>query len=249
MLIDRHRTAAVIALSRVPEAERDAHQDALETLLVHLYQNATAAARAAFRKRMDPLPASQKPWGALTRPSPAQWIGLGPPVPAVLVLILGGQDDDPDSAEDGNRLPDRDSKEGSAWSPLYAALDRWDTATILRHIGPMGWQLPIVRPMPLDEGLAVEVVPAQVALNPQSPGQSDGPTNGGGGTTPGDGPAPGNGQAAQNQPPALPPVEVPLWRRPAIIAGGVAALAVGGLVVHALGRPRPPQPQPIPEAL
>lgn len=158
MLVDRHRVAAVIALSQVPEAERAAHQDALAALLVHLFQSATPAGREAFRKRMDPVPQSQKPWAALVRPNPAQWVGLGPPVPAVAVLVRGQQDDDPDSDEDGNRLPDRDSKEGIPWNPLYAALDRWDTAAIVRHVGATGWQVPTVRPVPLDEGFDVELV-------------------------------------------------------------------------------------------
>lgn len=262
MLIDRHRTAAVIALSRVPEAERVAHQDALENLLVHLYQNATTAAREAFRERMDPVPASQKLWGALTRPNPAQWIGLGPPVPPVLVLLLGQQDDDPDSAEDGNRLSDRDSNEGAPWIPLYAALDRWDTAAILRHIGPTGWQLPAERLVPPDEGFAVERVPASAApmliptvtppmspaIDPNTGQEIPGPLPKPGNGAPGNGnsapgnvtPDNGNTGAGTGQTPA----DLPFWRRPRVlIAGGVAAVTVGGLVV-ALRRP---QPQPRPE--
>ena len=236
MLVDRHRIAAVIELSRVPEAERAAHQDALETLLVYLYQNATPATRAAFLQRMDPLPASAKPWGALARPNPAQWVGLGPPVPAVLVLLLGQQDDDPDSAEDGNRLPDRDSKAGAPWAPLYAALDRWDTATILQHVGPTGWQLPPVRPVALDTGYAAELAPAPVVLAPNRPGT---------GTTPTDTPQPA---------PTVPDVPsgesttavVPMWRQPAVLAGSAAALTLGGLVVYALARPRPSPLPPVP---
>lgn len=241
MLVDRHRTAAVIELSRVPEAERAVHQDALETLLVHLYQNATPAARAAFRKRMDPLPASDKPWGALVRPNPAQWVGLGPPVPAVLVLLVGQQDDDPDSAEDGNRLPDRDSKAGARWVPLYAALDRWDTAAILRHIGPTGWQLPLERPVSLDEGYAVELVPGEVVLSQSRPGP---------GNTPAPTEPPKTEPASTPAVPDVPPGEpatavVPLWRRPAVLTGGAAALTVGGLVVYALARPRSTQVPPV----
>lgn len=247
MLVDRHRTAAVIALSKVPEAERAAHQDALETLLVHLYQGATAAAREAFRKRMDPLPQSQKPWAALERPSPTQWVGLGPPVPAVLVLLLGQQDDDPDSAEDGNRLPDRDSKEGAPWIPLYAALDRWDTDAILQHIGPAGWHVPAPRPVPLDEGFGVELVPVTPVFTTASPAPSTAPATDPGGNGTGSGPAlapeSGNGLAA---PPAV-PSSTPLWRQPAVLASGAVVITLGGLALYALSRPRSPAPQPVPE--
>lgn len=248
MLADRHRIATVIALSQVPEAERAAHQDALEALLVHLYHGATPAAREAFRKRMDPVPASQKPWGALVRPSPAQWLGLGPPVPAVALLVRGQQDDDPDSAEDDNRLPDRDSKEGEPWVPLYVALDRWDTPAILRHIGPTGWQVPLVRPVPLDEGFDVEVVPPQVVLKPSPPGPpglspTTAPPGNGNGTpapsngTPPPAPAPANGAPA--------PTPTPLWRHPAVLGGGAIAGAL--VITYALTRPRAPTRKLLPE--
>ena len=233
MLIDRHRVAAVLALSKVPEAERAAHQDALEALLVHLYTHATPAAREAFLKRMDPLPKASKPWAALTRPSPAQWIGLGPPVPAVLTLLLGQQDDDPDSAEDGNRLPDRDSQEGAPWAPLYAALDRWDTAVIQRHIGPVGWQVVSVHSTPRDEGLAVELPPRAVTLESPPP------------------PASTSAAAEPEVPPPVsgpPAAPAPPWRRPAVLAGGLAALSLGGLALYAFGRPRSSAPSPPPEA-
>jgi hypothetical protein len=250
MLVDRHRTAAVIALSRVPVAERAAHQEALEMLLVHLYQSATSAAREAFRKRMDPLPQSQKPWGALDRPSPTQWLGLGPPVPAVLILLLGQQDDDPDSAEDGNRLPDRDSKGGETWIPLYAALDRWDTDLILQHIGPAGWQVPTPRPVPLDEGLGVELVPLAPVFTPittapqNAPAPSSGSGANGDGTGNGQTSPPSNGTGVAT-PPARPPT--PLWRQPAVLASGAVVLTLGGLAVYALSRSRSPATQPVPE--
>lgn len=243
MLVDRHRVAAVIALSQVPEAERAAHQDALEALLVHLYQGATLAAREAFRKRMDPVPQTQKPWAALVRPSPAQWVGLGPPVPAVAVLVRGQQDDDPDSVEDGNRLPDRDSKEGAPWIPLYAALDRWDTATILRHIGPTGWQVPAVRPVPLDEGFEVEVVPAPVVLKPTPAGAP--PASNNGDTPPNNGTG-GAGTPAASDGAPVPPAELtPLWRHPAVLGG--AAVAGTLVLAYALTRSRATSPKFFPE--
>lgn len=233
MLIDRHLIAALIDLSQVAgrsAAERDAHQDALETLLVRLYTSATPAARQAFRTRMDPIPQSEKPWAAVIRPEPSKWIGLGPPVPAVVALVLGQVDDDPDTAEDGNRLPDRDSKEGAAWAPLYGALDRWDTAAIVRHVGPTGWALPITRPVPLDEGVAVELMPAQFVLRPSSPTPASEPA------------APADPPVAPTPESTLPvpPEEPPFWRRPTVIAGAAATVVVGGAVVYSLTRsPRP----------
>jgi hypothetical protein len=238
MLIDRHLVAALIGLSQVArtsEAERDAHQEALETLLVRLYTGASPAARQAFRSRMDPIPQSEKPWAAVVRPEPSKWIGLGPPVPAVVSLVLGQVDDDPDSAEDGNRLPDRDSKEGAAWGPLYAALDRWDTATILRHVGPGGWALPPLRPVPLDEGIAVELVPFQAALRPDAPAPGAGPP-----------PATDPPPVAPSPAPApalpVPPGAPAFWRRPVAIAGTIAAVAVSGAVVYSLTRSPRPEP-------
>lgn len=230
MLIDRHRVAAIVALSKVPETERAAHQDALEALLVHLYTHATPAAREAFLKRMDPLSKTDKPWGALARPTPAQWIGLGPPVPAVLTLLLGQQDDDPDGREDGNRLPDRDSKEGAPWGPLYVALDRWDTDTIRRHIGPVGWQVATVRPVPLDEGLAVELPPRGATLH----------------TTAAPAPAAPTTTMPEAPPPVfdVPATPTPPWRSPEVVAGGLAALSLGGVVLYAFGRTRRPAAPP-----
>lgn len=233
MLIDRHLIAALIGLSQVArksEAERDAHQEALETLLVRLYTGASPAARQAFRSRMDPIPQSEKPWAAVVRPEPSKWIGLGPPVPAVVSLVLGQVDDDPDAAEDGNRLPDRDSKEGAAWGPLFAALDRWDTDVILRHIGPGGWAAPIVRPVPLDEGVAVELAPQGSVLRPGLAPTAELP------------PAPAVPAPGPEPTLPVPPTAPAFWRRPVVIAGTIAAVAVSGAVVYSLTRAPRPEP-------
>jgi hypothetical protein len=67
MLIDRHRVAALLDLSRIAgssEAERVASQPALETLLVALYAAATPTARERFTQRIERLPASGAPSGA-----------------------------------------------------------------------------------------------------------------------------------------------------------------------------------------
>lgn len=164
MLINVHHVAAVLDLFQLPAAERSLHQESLERLLVTLYRGANAVAREAFSKRMEALPQGSGPWGAVTRPEPGKVLGLGPPIPPVLLLLLGQVDDDPDSGADGNRLPDRDSKAGAPWAGLYAALDRWDVPMIRLHMGPLGWWLPVERAVPLDEGAAVELAPAKVVV-------------------------------------------------------------------------------------
>src|SRR5690606_24630052 len=71
MYIDRHRVAELIALSAAAArsaAERDLYRDHLEVLLVNLYNGATPAAREAFLKQMNAVPADQKPWTAVMRP-------------------------------------------------------------------------------------------------------------------------------------------------------------------------------------
>jgi len=141
MIIDRHRTAALIQLSEIasaPAEVRSAKKEALEALIVALFQAATPEARATFIARVTLVPAEARPW-SYVRPSQD---GLGPSVPPVLALLLGQQDDDPDSSEDGNRLPARSATEGASWLHLYSAFDRWDTATISQYIGPVGWMLP-----------------------------------------------------------------------------------------------------------
>ncbi|MBZ5709287.1 hypothetical protein [Nannocystis pusilla] len=168
MLLDRHRIAYLLRLSQIAdgsEADRVAHKDALETLLVSLYAGATAAARQSFALRMGQVPPGSKPWAAVRRPAAPIQVTLGGSAPPVLLLVLGQLDDDPDAAEDGNRLPDRDAKEGAPWRLLYAALDSWDIAVIEHHIDASGWVLP---PddfgIPRDQGALVELAPSQVVI-------------------------------------------------------------------------------------
>lgn len=214
MYIDRHRVAELIALSAVAvrsAAERDLYRDHLEVLLANLYNGATPAAREAFLKHMNAVPADQKPWAAVMRPEPARG-GLGAPVPPVVTLLLRQIDDEPDAADDGNRLPDRESPTSAAWLPLYAALERWDTAAILRHIGPLGWDVPEERrSVPVDEGVFAELMPAQAvpAFASARPPRFMQNTNG----------QPGAPPVA----PAPPLATVtPFWQKPAVlVAGGV----------------------------
>lgn len=220
MLIDRHRVATVLELSRLAgssEAERVASQSGLEALLVTLYAASTPTARARFTDAMAQLPVADKPWGALLRPSTNQ-LALGPTLPPVAHLVLGQRDDDPDAAEDGNRLPDRDQKSSEPWLPLYAALDRWDASIIQSYIGPMGWQAPLVRLAPLDEGLAPEYQPARPVFRQVTAST----------TSPPPAVAPAAPASATSVPPA-PHAALP-------IAVGLGAAALGGTLVFVFTR-------------
>lgn len=216
MLVPRHRLLTVIELARIAtgsEAARSATREPLETAVLGLYLGATAAARAEFLKRMDPVPKADKPWAAVEL-GPA--LGFATTPPAVTVLVLGQLDDDPDAAEDGNRLPEPNSLAGAPWAPLFAALERWDTPVILAHIGPLGWQLPEPpRAVPRDEGMAVERVPATAVLS-MVPGTS--PT-----------PAPSSSSPVPPSPPSTSPPS-DFWRRPSVLVTGgvVIALASAG---------------------
>ena len=230
MLLDRHRVAVVLDLSRIvgsSEAERVASQATLEALLVALYTAATPAARDRFTQAMAQLPATDRPWGALRR-APTGLIALGPTLPPVAHLVLGQRDDDPDALEDGNRLPDRDSKAGEPWRPLYAALDRWDLPTIQQHLGPMGWDVPFTRPTPLDEGLIPEFAPATPVFRQMTASATPPPS-----TVPSVPPAPSTSPApsthAVSNSPGLSSVARPL-------AVGLGAAALGGALVFVLTR-------------
>lgn len=207
MLVPRHRLLTVIELARIAagsEAARAATREPLETALLGLYLASTATARDEFRKRMDPVPQTAKPWAAVEL-GPA--LGFATTPPAVTVLVTGQLDDDPDAAEDGNRLPEPHSAAGAPWAPLFAALERWDTPVILAHIGPLGWQLPEPpRVVPLDEGMAVERVPAKAVLSVVP------------GTSP---PTP-----ATPVPPSPPATSSDFWRRPAVLVTGGVVIAL-----------------------
>jgi hypothetical protein len=214
MLLGRHRVAILLELCRLgaaSEAARVAHSDALGTVLLGLYTEATASARKAFRTRMDPLPQSRKPWAAVVS-TPADM------TPPVVHLLYGQMDDDPDAAEDGNRLPDRGTAAAEVWAPLYAAIDAWDLDEIARYIGPLGWQVPVADPVPLDDA---EVIPDTPVPNP--------------------GPAPPLPPIPR--PPGAPaPVATNFWRRPEVlVAGGVGAGVLVAVVFQSLRRPSAPE--------
>jgi hypothetical protein len=215
-LLNRHRVAVLLELSRLgaaSEAARVANSDALGTVLLGLYNGATTGARKAFMDRMNPVPQSQKPWAAVM-PTPSS------PTPAVVILLLGQRDDDPDAAEDGNRLPVRGSAAAAPWEPLYAAIDRWDLDTIARFIGPLGWRVPLA-----DAVLkGTEVDPAPPVDPVSNPG-----------------PAPPLPPVPR---PPDPPAPVPanFWRRPEVlVAGGVGAGLLVAALFHSLMRPSAPE--------
>lgn len=229
-IIDRHRTLAFIRLSRLadrPETERAAHTSALETLLATAYAAATPAARKRFEERMT---AVDRPWGAVRRPAATKGFAFGPAAPPVLHLLLGQVDDDPDSSEDGSRLPDRDSKAAKPWQALYSALDLWDVPVIERHLGASGWRLEVERPSPLDEAL-VEVAPAKVVVRPAAP--TEGPKAEPQGDAPGSPEPPPAAAPPPPRPAGTPtPPDANLWRTRGLwIAGGLAtgtAVLLGG---------------------
>ncbi len=219
MLLDRHRVAILLELCRLGAASaaaRVAHSDALGTVLLGLYTQATDKARNAFRARMDPLPQSRKPWAAVES-TPANMVA------PVVHLLYGQMDDDPDAAEDGNRLPDRGTAAAEVWAPLYTAFDTWDLDEIARYIGPLGWQVPVADPVPLDDGIDAEVIPNTPVPNP--------------------GPAPPLPPIPR--PPQIPaplptpaPVAANFWRRPEVlVAGGVGAGLLVAVVIQSLRRP------------
>jgi hypothetical protein len=216
LLLDRHRVAILLELSRLgaaSEAARVANSDALGMVLLGLYNGATTSARKAFRDRMDPLPQTQKPWAAVT-PTPTN------ATPAVVHLLLGQRDDDPDAAADGNRLPVRGSAAAAPWEPLYAAIDRWDMDAIARFIGPLGWRVPLADAVL--KGAEVEPAPPL-------------------GPVPNPGPAPPLPPVPR---PPDPPAPVPasFWRRPEVlVAGGVGAGLLVAVLFQSLRRPSAPE--------
>ena len=226
MLLDRHRIARLIELSALERTlsgpERMLREQDVALLIKAAYDDASDAARAAFMTRVGKMPTSAWPWSAVqaasagTRPRGGGGIGnvavpqaVVPTIPAALIL-LRGQVDSAD-AEPSNRLPDRDTSVD--WEPLHKALDGWNTAMIQRWIGPQGWVIPGGSRVPKD-------------------GQDAGATSGAPGETTGGTPGGGTGLPAPQSTGAPPP----LWKQPAVVAAGAAALVVTGVTVYALTR-------------
>ncbi len=150
MLVNRHHARYLIDLGQVAQG-KSAEQlaplkDHLDAFLNTLGGAATPAPRRAFDEQTQRLPKDDRPWSAIRRPDltsriapDARSTGSGPPA---VTLLLAQVDDDPDSDEDGNRIPDLDAPDAAPWADLHQALLRWDTAEIQRWFGPLGWQRP-----------------------------------------------------------------------------------------------------------
>jgi len=150
MLVNRHHARYLIDLGQVAQGKSDEQlaplKDRLDAFLNTLGGAATPAGRRAFQDQMQRLPKDDRPWSAVRRPDPTSRIapdarstGSGPPAVA---LLLAQVDDDPDSDEDGNRIPDIDAQGAAPGADLHQAFLRWDTAEIQRWFGPLGWQRP-----------------------------------------------------------------------------------------------------------
>jgi len=225
MLLDRHRVARLVELAALERSlkgpERMIREEDVSLLIKAAYDDASDEARAAFMAKVSTLPTSAWPWSAVqAAPAMSARGGSVPkvvayPVPVVpspppLLILIRGQADSAD-ADPGNRLPARGTLEAAEWEPLHAALDRWDSGALLKWIGPQGW-----------------VTPAGATAGASSSGadSSDGEDSSKPAETPTSLPAP------QDVPPS-----VPLWRQPAVLAAGAAAVLATGVTVYVLTRP------------
>jgi len=230
MLLNRHRIAKLIELTdlerRLTGPERMLREEDVALLVKAAYDDATDAARAAFMARVQSMPVTTWPWSAVQVKAARSGVVAGPggrvtmglsstPVPVIppALLLIRGEAESTD-AEPGDRLPERGAPEAAVWEPLHQALDRWDTQTIARWIGPQGWISP---------GGAAAGQPAQNTDDGATSGQSAGGSPGGGSTLP----AP--------QPPAASTFS---WRSPAVIAVGTTVASTVGVVLFSLRRRR-----------
>lgn len=230
LILDRHRVARLVELSARERSlkgpERTIREEDVSLLIKAAYDDATEEARAAFMARIAAYPTSAWPWSAV-QAAPALQVrggggapvtGIAMPVPVVptrpaLLILIRGQAESAD-LDPGNRLPARGTAEGVEWEPLHAALDAWDTGTILRWIGPQGW----VSAAGTTAGAPVVDAPSV------------------------DAPAATTDDEAGEDASALPAARTattptPMWRQPAVLAAGAAAIVATGVTVYALTRP------------
>ena len=230
-VIDRHRVARLVELSAAERTakgpERQLREEDVRLLIRAAFDDATDAARADFKSRMEKFPTSAWPWSAVQATAPRSGGGIDSlglafvvPKPAMtpaLLVLIRGQADSAD-IDPGNRLPDRGTPEAAAWETLHKALDTWDTPKITRAIGPQGWVSMI--------GGGSGHVPKDTDSEPTSGAPP-------GGKSPG---MPAGGGAPAPQPPAeMPTIS---FKHPAVIAAGAAVIVAGGVVVYALNRRR-----------
>ena len=241
-LVDRHRVAKAIEYSalerKLKGPERLLRESDVANLVKAAYDDAAGPARAEFMERIKKIPQLTLPWSAVAvappqAPAPKGKLGdliVVPKAPAgltsipAIALLLRGQVDNPE-AEPGNRIPERNSVEGMDYEPLYQALDTWNTAALLKWVGPQGWAVPGLAP-PKDPAPPQEppnnsgVVPPKVDPNATEGAPADKPA------PPVDTPAP--------EPPrddaALVPSKIP--NTALLVAGGVVLAVVVGTSVY-----------------
>jgi hypothetical protein len=227
MPLDRHRVAKLVELSALERTlqgpERLLREEDVALLVKAAYDDATEAARADFMARVKLLPETAWPWSTVQSMAPRGGGGGGgggakvvlsprPELyaPAALILIRG-QADSAD-ADPGNIIPDRGTADGASFEPLYQALDKWDTKTILAWIGPQGWVNPAAAPVPKDTGNGG-------ATNDAPPAGGDKPPAGGGGA-----------ELPVPQPQA--PGTAVTWKHPAVLAAGAAVVVTAGVALY-----------------
>ncbi len=157
MLLDRNRVAKLVELTAWERSlrgpERMIREEDVALLIKAAYADATEESRAAFMAKVSKYPTSAWPWSSVqavpmtparggggTMDIAANPVPVVPSTPALLILIRG-QAESAD-ADPGNRLPSRGAVEAAEWEPLHKALDAWDTAALLRWVGPQGWISP-----------------------------------------------------------------------------------------------------------
>ncbi len=175
MLVDRHHVQVLIDFGAIAQGKTARQlgplKDRLDAFLNTLGGAASPAARRAFADRMQRLPRDDRPWSAVRHPGTHMSEGPGDSHagPPAALLVLGHDDDDPDSTEDGNRLPAPGAAGAGAWAPLHDALERWNTTELLRWAGPLGWQQP---DMPRELSPAVETPAPYGVSEPTTPSEA-----------------------------------------------------------------------------
>lgn len=230
LILDRHRVARLVELSARERSlkgpERTIREEDVSLLIKAAYDDATEEARAAFMARIAAYPTSAWPWSAVQAVPVLQargggggdpMTGIVKPMPVVptrpaLLILIRGQAESAD-VDPGNRLPARGTGEGAEWEPLHAALDAWDTATILRWIGPQGW---------VSSAGTTAGAPVGAPAVEAPPATTDDQAGEGASALP----------AAQSS-----TTPTPMWRQPAVLAAGAAAIVATGVTVYALTRP------------
>lgn len=242
-LVDRHRVTKAIeftALERkLKGPERLLRESDVSNLVKAAYDDAAAPARVEFMERIKKIPQLQLPWAAVAvapqqAPAPKGKLGdlvVVPKAPAgltsipAIAVLLRGQVDHPE-AEPGNRIPERNTVEGMDYEPLYQALDTWNSAVLLKWVGPQGWAVPGQAP-PKDpqEPSNSGVVPPKIDPSATEGAPADAPP-------PADKPAPpSNGTAAPEPTPGA-PSKIP--QAAVLVAGGVALAVVVGTSVFVM---------------